>query len=301
LDPANATYPMFDLQTGVPMNPVADKMKEDSRPKREFDVVPPPERVSAPGKVKPSNALSSRRSIRQSRRAARAAQNLEAAPGSIQGHSAHSRNSAVRGPAMTDAAQPMAEPSRAAPRGIDRKDARAEAETAESAMRGAAADALASPEVVTENVRPVPRTIQAAPGAIPASTVGEPAGGGWPVKGEVVSSYGRQADDAWNTGVSLAAAPLSPVVAPMAGTVAFAGEKDGVGHMVLAHGNGLTSHYANVTPTLAQGEAVQAGMEFARVAAGDGFSAAETAEAMSRMRFEVRRGELAINPNSLLA
>ncbi|CAK7049366.1 MAG: hypothetical protein DELT_00971 [Desulfovibrio sp.] len=57
LDPANATYPMFDLQTGTPMNPVAEKQKEDSQPKREIAVTPLPERVSAPGKTRPSNAI----------------------------------------------------------------------------------------------------------------------------------------------------------------------------------------------------------------------------------------------------
>ena len=163
------------------------------------------------------------------------------------------------------------------------------------------------------NIRAVPGTIQAAPGAIPASTLGEPAlsgnrapsgdrvPGNWPVQGDVVSSYGRQGNDAWNTGVDLAAAPLSPVTAPISGTVSFVGEKDGKGHMVLAHENGLTSHYTNVTSTLVPGDAVPAGMVFAKVSSGNGFSGAETAGAASRVHFEIRRGELAINPESLLA
>jgi septal ring factor EnvC (AmiA/AmiB activator) len=150
--------------------------------------------------------------------------------------------------------------------------------------------------------RAVPDTIQAAPGAIPASTSGGPApGGNWPVKGDVVSSYGRQDNDGWNTGVSLAAAPSSPVTAPADGTVAFVGEKNGLGHMVIIHGNGLTSRYSNVASGLVPGDAVSAGMEIAKISPDDGFSAAGTAGTVSRMHFEVRRGELAINPESLLA
>lgn len=57
LDPANATYPMFDLQTGTPMNAVAERQRVESDPKRDSMVTPLPERVSAPGKARPSNAL----------------------------------------------------------------------------------------------------------------------------------------------------------------------------------------------------------------------------------------------------
>ena len=56
-DPANATYPMFDLQNGTPMNVVAERQKEESEPRREFMVTPLPERVSPPSKARPSNAL----------------------------------------------------------------------------------------------------------------------------------------------------------------------------------------------------------------------------------------------------
>ena len=299
LDPANATYPMFDLQTGDPMNPLADKMKEDSKPRREFDVVPLPERVSAPGKVRPSNAVGNAgRSARQSRRAARGAQNLGAVPAAMQTTAQPGvmtpQNAAASAQTQPGAVSAAAESARTVPA----------MQGGQEVSRMAAPDSQGAPEAVqtVSNVRAAPDTIQAAPGAIPASTMGGPAlGGNWPVKGDVVSSYGRQPDDGWNTGVSLAAAPASPVTAPAGGTVAFAGEKDGLGHMVIAHANGLTSHYANVTPGLAPGDAVSAGMEIAKISAGNGLSDAGTDEMVSRMHFEVRRGELAINPESLLA
>ncbi len=232
LDPANATYPMFDLQTGAPMNPMAEKMKEDSRPRREIEVVPLPERVSPPGRARPSNALPrASRTARHARRNARAAEEA------------------------------------------------AEALTAEK-HRNVRNDAGAAPA----------EAVDAAPAARKTS---------WPVRGEIVSSYGRQPDNTWNTGMLVAADPGSAVTAPRDGTVIFAGEKDGKGQMVIAHEGGLTSHYANVVPVLAEGQPVSAGTEIARVSAGGGFSAAGTAEISGRVRFEVRRGELAVNPESL--
>lgn len=79
LDPANATYPMFDLQTGTPMNVVAERQREESEPKRDVTVTPLPERVSAPGKARPSKALngvgrSSRHARKKAAREAAAAE-----------------------------------------------------------------------------------------------------------------------------------------------------------------------------------------------------------------------------------
>ena len=294
LDPANATYPMFDMPTGNPLNPVADKMKEDSRPKPEM--VPPvlPERVSAPGRVKPSNALGPVRSSRRSRRVT-TAQNMEAASNGVQGQTAQSLGNRG-GNGGGNAAQAVGRTGPVPGNGRTATDA------GESILRGASSEEFATPASQGTETTRMPESVQAAPGAIPASTMGEPAGGnGWPVQGEVVSSYGRQVDDTWNTGITLAVSPSAPVIAPLSGTVAFVGEKNGTGHMVLAHENGLTSHYANVVPGLVPGDMVTAGVEFARIATGEGFSAAGTADARSRMRFEVRRGELAINPEILLA
>ena len=294
LDPANATYPMFDLQTGVPLNPVAGKMKEDSLPKTELPIPVLPERVSAPGKVKPSNALGPVRSSRRSRRSV-AVKNLEAASGGNQGQTAQfPRN--TNGNAVSNVNGNVAR-TEAVP-----GNARAVTEAGENILRGVSIEEFDSPVSDGMETARTPETVQAAPGAIPASTTGDPAGGnGWPVRGEVVSSYGRQADDTWNTGVTLAALPSASVTAPVAGTVAFVGEKNGIGQMVIAHENGLTSHYANVVPGLAPGDLVESGVEFARIAAGEGFSAVGIAGDLSRMHFEVRRGELAINPEILLA
>ena len=329
LDPANANYPMFDLQTGAPMNPVAGKLKEDVDPRREYGVTPMPARVSAPGKAKPSNAVGGvSRSSRQARRAAKAGQDAQAAHGDMRTQGAQPQ--AAAGATQDGAAARTAQAARvAALQNIQAaqtvrdmtQDASvqnmAQSVPAQSTAQTAPGQSMAqtAPSQSMAQTAPgrnmartapgtdpaVPETIQAAPGAIPAATQGEPAGSGnWPVQGEVISSYGRHGD-VWNTGVSLAAAPASPVTAPLDGVVSFVGERDGVGHMVLAHEGGLTTHYANVTTALAQGDIVSAGMEFARISAGNGLSAAGTGEAAGRIHFEVRRGELAINPESLLA
>lgn len=235
LDPANATYPMFDMRSGAPQNPVAGRMKEETGGQREVSVNPLPERVSAPGKGKPSASLRNiGRSARHSKKNAQPpnVQTVQAAP--------------VQTPAQG--------PSAAQPQGV-------------------------GPEQAPAAVLPVP--------------------------GEVVSSYGRQiADDGtvtWNTGMRIEAAVDAPVTAPLDGVVAFAGEKDGVEQVVLRHADGLTSRYTNVRSNLAEGDPVAAGTEFARIAAGVGASNAGPAEEPGRIGFEIRRGELALNPERLLA
>lgn len=223
LDPANATYPMFDMRSGTPQNVVAGRMKEETGAQREAALNPLPERVSAPGKVKPSSAL---KSISRSAR--------------------HSRKNA-------------------------------------------------QPPAVQSPVPDQPRGVS--PETAPAAVL--------PVVGEVVSSYGRQvAPDgtvSWNTGMRIAAEPDAPVTALLDGVVAFAGQRDGVEQVVLRHADGLTSRYTNVRSNFAEGDPVQAGTEFAWITAGAGISGAGPAEEPGRMGFEVRRGELALNPEKFTA
>lgn len=244
LDPANATYPMFDLQTGTPMNSVANRIKEEYAPKREIDATPLPERVSAPGKARPSGSL---RNINRSAR--------------------HARRKTAADQAAQQAARTMPANTGAAGR----------------------ADAASTPAVT---------------GGAPVTAPDDPPTN-WPVRGDVISSYGRQTNEdgtsAWNTGMSFSAAAGSPVIAPASGTIAFAGEKDGVGQVVIAHAEGVTSHFSNVVTPHAAGDAVTSGMAFAQISSGNGLSDAATAGNLSRVYFEVRRGELAISPESLLA
>lgn len=249
LDPANATYPMFDLQNGVPMNPVAGRVKEETGAVRQdYAVNPLPERVVAPGKERPSRSGKAiNRTARHSRRAAKAAEQAQNTP-------------AARKPSMADSEERQQ----------------------------------------TEQIAPVVAPVEIVPEVSVSAN-----GTRWPVAGEIVSGYGRQTgpngESVWNTGVDFSAMPGAPVVAPMDGTVAFAGERDGVQHVVLQHEGGLSSHYVNAGSALRQGDAVQAGMEFASIMPGTGISGAGTADFTARMHFEIRRGELAINPGRVLA
>lgn len=242
LDPANATYPMFDLQNGAPMNPVAERVKEETGDaRREYAVNPLPERVSAPGRERPSrSAKSIGRGARHTRRAMKTAEPEQQTP-------------AAGNPAM------------AAPVGAPQAGRVAPANSGDASA----------------------------------------AAGRWPVEGQLVSGYGRQTGpdgaSSWNTGMEFAVTPGMPVTAPLDGVVAFAGERDGVGIVVLEHADGLSSYFTNTDATLRQGDAVKAGMEFALIASSDGTPGAGTADSTGRMRFELRRGELALNPEKLLA
>ncbi|KOG30299.1 MULTISPECIES: murein hydrolase activator EnvC family protein [Streptomyces] len=77
---------------------------------------------------------------------------------------------------------------------------------------------------------------------------------------------------AGHRGVDLAAAPGAPVLAPAAGTIAFAGPVGGRGVVTLAlpptGGPPLRTTFTPVTPLLAAGTHVRAGTPIARVAAG---------------------------------
>lgn len=68
-DMADAARPMFDPQTGAPMSAAAERRKEESGARRGYAFAAIPERVNAPGKARPSNALNGvNRSSRQSRK-----------------------------------------------------------------------------------------------------------------------------------------------------------------------------------------------------------------------------------------
>ncbi len=130
----------------------------------------------------------------------------------------------------------------------------------------------------------------------------------WPVAdagSKVVTPFGWENDPAtgkrrWNAGVGIEAAPGTPVQASMDGTVVFSGSQDGQGNMVvLEHKDGYRSYYGNVGDlSVKEGDAVQRGTSFAKTmdnAASSGNSANS-----SSLHFELKRGEMALNPESAL-
>lgn len=121
-----------------------------------------------------------------------------------------------------------------------------------------------------------------------------------PVSGDISSGFGWRLDPftgqrAWHAGVDIKALPGEGVRAAMDGVVTFAGDHPELGHLVVVdHGNGLRTFYGhNQNLEVSAGQRVQAGTELAQ--AGASGRAAGT-----HVHFEVRRGELALNPEPLL-
>jgi Rod binding domain-containing protein len=147
----------------------------------------------------------------------------------------------------------------------------------------------------TDNIPAQPR------GMLPSETL-------WPLSGEqgaVTSRFGWEDDPAsgkrrWNSGVWIAAAPDTPVRAVLPGTVVYAGPREGRGHsVVLEHQNGYRSYYSNLEPSPLQiGEHIRHGAEFARIAEQP--SPAVNRENSASLHFELKRGEMAINPESAI-
>ena len=129
----------------------------------------------------------------------------------------------------------------------------------------------------------------------------------WPVSGKVSSPFGWQnnadGQKTWNPGVEIAGAEDASVRAFMDGEVAFAGEHEDYGNLVvLEHAAGLKSYYGNAKAQgLQPGDQVKVGTEIAKLSmtAPNG-QAAKPADS-AHLRFETRRGELPLNPESLIA
>jgi len=138
-------------------------------------------------------------------------------------------------------------------------------------------------------------------GMVPSETL-------WPLSGEpgaVTSRFGWEDDPAngrrrWNSGVRISAAPDAPVRAVLPGTVVYAGPREGHGYtVVLEHQEGFRSYYSNLEPgSLQIGEHIRHGAEFARITVQP--SPAVNGENSASLHFELKKGEMAINPESAI-
>jgi murein DD-endopeptidase MepM/ murein hydrolase activator NlpD len=118
----------------------------------------------------------------------------------------------------------------------------------------------------------------------------------WPVRGWVTSEFGMRDDPytgarAMHLGVDISTAEGKAVMAPAAGTVAFAGDRGGYGNvLVIDHGRGVTTFYAHLKEIL--------------VKAGDGVKRGDHVGAVGNtgrstgphLHYEVRMHDLPINP-----
>lgn len=118
----------------------------------------------------------------------------------------------------------------------------------------------------------------------------------WPVKGPIISRFGRKANGERNDGINISVPHGAPVHAAEKGVVIYSGnELKGYGNLVLVrHAEGWVSAYAhNGKLKVARGDAVQKGQVIA--SAGDTGSVSEP-----QVHFELRRNSKPVDPIPLM-
>jgi len=125
----------------------------------------------------------------------------------------------------------------------------------------------------------------------------------WPVKGEILADFSLevQAFDPtmgdWRThdGIDIAAALGTEVRASGTGTVVGVYEDDLMGTtVVIDHGNGVTSLYANLagTPTVTEGQPVEVGTVIGAI----GKTAKAESKRSDHLHFEMTKDGTAVDP-----
>ena len=118
----------------------------------------------------------------------------------------------------------------------------------------------------------------------------------WPVRGEIISSFGPQPSGLQNDGINVRAAGGTTVVAAENGVVVYAGSDiDAFGRMLMIrHADGYLSAYAhNSTLLVAEGDKVKRGQPVAKVGmTGDVLE--------PQLHFELRKGRDAVDPTRYL-
>jgi murein DD-endopeptidase MepM/ murein hydrolase activator NlpD len=118
----------------------------------------------------------------------------------------------------------------------------------------------------------------------------------WPVRGNVISTFGAKPGGLQNDGINIAAPRGTPVRAAENGVVVYAGnELKGFGNLLLLrHADGWMSAYAHLDAFLVErGATVKRGQNVARV--GQSGSVATP-----QLHFELRRGGRAVDPRGQL-
>ena len=118
----------------------------------------------------------------------------------------------------------------------------------------------------------------------------------WPIRGAILSDFGRKPDGGRNDGINIEARTGADVRAAAAGQVVYAGsELAGYGRLVLIrHSGGFVTAYAHNSRILVrEGDQVERGQVIA--AAGDTGSVDRP-----QVHFEIRNGVNPVNPMSYL-
>jgi murein DD-endopeptidase MepM/ murein hydrolase activator NlpD len=137
--------------------------------------------------------------------------------------------------------------------------------------------------------------VAAVPATGPASAAGTWT---WPVRGPVVRGFDPPASPygAGHRGIDIAAPAGTPVVAPAAGVVSFAGRVAGQLFVSLDHGAGLVSTASYLGATLVdEGDPVTAGQPIGSTGAG------HAGAALEHLHFGVRLGGIYVDPLDYLS
>ena len=119
----------------------------------------------------------------------------------------------------------------------------------------------------------------------------------WPVRGKVISGFGRRGSGVHNDGINIAAEPGSPVKAADGGVVVYAGnELAGYGNLLLVrHPSGYVTAYAHNKKLLVErGDTVKQGQTVATVGSTGDVD-------RPQLHFEIRKGDRAVDPNRYLS
>ena len=114
----------------------------------------------------------------------------------------------------------------------------------------------------------------------------------WPVRGQVVSTFGRKGGGLVNDGVNIAAPLGTPIRAAHAGTVVYVGnEVRGFGNLILVRdASGVVTAYAHADAVaVRQGQSVREGQVIGRVGRTGAVSAPQ-------LHFQVRRDGRPVDP-----
>jgi len=114
----------------------------------------------------------------------------------------------------------------------------------------------------------------------------------WPVRGKIISRFGKKKGGLYNDGLNIAAAAGSPVRAAENGVVAYGGsELAGFGNLILIkHSGGYVTAYAHNSVLLVKrGQTVRRGQIIAKVGSTG-------AVARPQLHFEIRKGRRSVNP-----
>ncbi len=156
-------------------------------------------------------------------------------------------------------------------------------------------DETAIPKTPTDRPAAVTQTARASPPAptprarvLPRARASR--GFDWPVRGQVLQTFGPQGNGRVNDGIDIAAAPGAPVRAAADGEVIYVGEEvKNLGNLLLIrHADGWITAYAHADAVaVRRGDQVRQGQQIAKVGRLNG---------ASQVHFELRRGTEPVDP-----